>query len=393
MSNYFLIYFLVSISLLFNINAQDNSSITAVDDIIGRPNNFMNTELSCSVNLCSDLGGPCSNDDLFSGFKCQVKYRCLNGTCVESIEIGDICSNNYDCVLGSSCIKEPDGKNRCRKANYLEFGDACTYCYECDLELQCLGGICSTPQTGCVNDIQCNKSSICVDKKCQEVTLAPNQCLINKAIPCITTGQPCALESMNSTSIGVCKNITTGSLCLLSKYSCNWNVGHYCKPLPGDPMFGVCMDSPPPSFDTCFSQKECKEWEYCKCDRNSGVGYCTTRYTFLGSLCRDNFIRFLKCFIPSGCQVPFTSNPESCVYKNCQIETECLLAFCTEPLLPIEVCFDRKCILPFAQETNASSHYVIKNSQSTKLLLCNNNIFSNRFILFIVILSFLILIY
>ncbi|KAF2069649.1 hypothetical protein CYY_009034 [Polysphondylium violaceum] len=309
---------------------------------------FNNSDISCSLNSCSQLGGPCSENQ-YSGFQCYVENRCSDMTCVQSIQEGFPCNKSSDCTLETSCILDTEGVKRCVKAFYLDAGANCTYSYECTNSQECVEGICNAPPSGCISDLQCLTNQICINGTCTDYQLQENECFIYSSAPCPTI-QPCTLKNgtdpFKQTSIGVClEDIPVGNPCLVNKFSCDWNSGQYCDPISEGSTYGHCVVIPPPTFTTCITQDDCQSWEFCKCDSQSGVGYCSTRLSYLGKYCRQSALLFFSCFLASGCANPFQTNPASCIFQACPEETNCFISYCTEPMLPVDICVERTCKL------------------------------------------------
>eukprot|EP01132_Coremiostelium_polycephalum_P009904 gene9904-12147_t len=276
-----------------------------------------------------------------SGYQCRVPLRCLNGICVENVGINETCEFNSDCDqnLGAYCVWA-NGTKTCQLARYAEYGEACTRSYQCAYDLECIDNLCVTPSNGCVVNSQCNSTSYCQNYTCIQADLKDNECVIYGTIPycskVLGNFSFCALQSLNNTNIGVCKEvIEEGTPCLVNKFICDIRSNQYCDPIQKGSLLGICKNSPTPMFNPCSTQADCNNWEFCKCDRNTGVGYCTSRGVLIGSLCQRSIEIFINCFAKSGCSSFFNSNPNSCTYSRCFQETNCVINYCIEPLMSV----------------------------------------------------------
>ncbi|EGC28363.1 hypothetical protein DICPUDRAFT_44338 [Dictyostelium purpureum] len=328
--------------------------------------------LSCSLNICSKLGEPCEKQNILGGLQCYVQDRCFNGTCVESLPEGSICKNSADCLVGYSCLSTNSGNGNniktCQKSFYVEYGGACNISFDCLNGLECIGSKCITPLTGCLSDVQCDKDSICDNGECVKYNLNENECFIYRTLSCKNSFLPCSLKSFNQSSVGQCRDvIPEGNPCLVNKYSCDWNVGQYCKPLEQGSILGECTRTPSNTLNPCKSVNDCKEYEFCKCDPKSGVGYCLSRGTYIGSYCREAAKVFMQCFAKTNCTEPFSINPLSCVYQYCKEEASCMSLYCTEPMLPISPCVNTHCSLSFFKPNDL--HFLSKSHKTVSTAL------------------------
>ncbi|EGC35770.1 hypothetical protein DICPUDRAFT_32880 [Dictyostelium purpureum] len=390
-----------------------------INNIYGVP-----SDLACSINLCSKIGEPCTYDPSSnSGLECYVEDFCFNNTCVEGIieygrcttsrdcNIGyscvpshlnkdrcldgrcvmgigenENCNKSVDCQFGLSCVPNDEGVMNCVKAFYIDYGNSCNITIQCSHSLECIDNKCSTPLIGCFTDLQCAENEICVNGTCQVYILKENECFIFKSLSCKHQFKTCVLKSFNISSIGICvEDVIVGSPCITSKFSCDWGLGQYCKPLSLGSSVGNCTLSGENKFNICTSKNDCAYNEYCKCDPNSGVGYCVLRGTFIGRYCREATRVYLQCFLKSNCTQPFTANPYSCVRINCREEAQCYLTLCSEKLLPFTPCTQAKCNIPFFVEEKVPGLTIISVSSE------NFKIPKNSFIFYIIYIIYIIL--
>ncbi|EFA76561.1 hypothetical protein PPL_10330 [Heterostelium album PN500] len=276
----------------FNISNTGNATDMEIVDL-----------LYCSNRRCVDFGERCDDQFPFSGPMCYQPYRCVNKTCANPLTLGDPCNINSDCdqAKGQFCVYYfGDGLKICRIANYAQFGESCSVDYECMMGLDCFPGpngtkVCSTPVTGCINDGQCDQSSVCnftrVDDEgpvgeCVKLNLTSDQCTLFSTIGDCANAYCTPIA--NGSNIGICTtNPKLGDLCITSRITCNTLANHYCQNFPGS-VYGTCQILPKPSFRVCYNVGDCEPYEFCRCDTKASIGYCTTRGQVVGSNCQDS---------------------------------------------------------------------------------------------------------
>ncbi|KAM9995694.1 hypothetical protein ACTFIY_001875 [Dictyostelium cf. discoideum] len=346
------------------------------------------TTLACSLNSCSEQGEPCSFNlsSGSSGFTCYVEDRCQNGTCVPSLQQGEVCIDSDECNLGYSCVTElsnlsftqPNKTKTCEPSFFSEYGGLCRRATDCLNSLDCINNTCSTPVYGCLSDLSCDRNSICVNATCVFRPLGENECYMSRSFDCKNTYNPCALSSLNVSSIGVCLDyIPLGNPCLTTKYSCDWRTGQVCRPLFLGSVVGRCVVVQDDPIISCVTASNCRPYEFCKCDSQSGVGYCVKRTFFAGKYCRQAFMLFLDCYRSTNCTQPFSFNPTSCILRShCKDLAICVASFCTEPLLPISLCVNRICELSIFNDSSVRTilsssfnDHIIKPLKYFKIIL------------------------
>ncbi|KAM9952581.1 hypothetical protein ACTFIR_007635 [Dictyostelium discoideum] len=323
------------------------------------------SDLACSINTCSELGQLCNNSAPFTGQRCYVNDRCKDGICVPSLKVGEICQDSGDCEIGSSCVTfnstlsfTLQSQNKtCQPAFFAEFGEDCVRATDCLNSLDCINRKCSTPFYGCISDLSCGLDSYCFKAKCIKYELKDNECFLFRSYSCREARNPCGLKSFNISSIGECKSIINeGDPCLTNLDSCDWTSPQYCKPLFEGSVLGKCTPLPISYPRACISKKDCFEYEFCKCDPQSGVGYCTTRGRFKGAFCQQSAIVFFSCLDRNkvNCSDIYSINPSSCIAKSkCNEESKCVNFFCSSPLIPSSFCKTKQCNLSIFNFTGA----------------------------------------
>ncbi|KAN0007177.1 hypothetical protein ACTFIU_005371 [Dictyostelium citrinum] len=331
------------------------------------------SDLACSIITCSELGQICNNSSPFSGFRCYANDRCKDGVCVPSLKQGEICQDSSECQLGSSCVSFnstlsyslPNQNKTCQPSFFAEFGEDCVRATDCLNTLDCVNGKCSTPLYGCISDLSCDLDSYCFKSKCIKYKLKENECFLFRSYSCREARNPCALKSFDISSIGECKSIIKeGDPCLTTLNTCDLTTPQYCRPLYDGSVLGKCTALPNSYPRACVSRKDCNDYEFCKCDPQSGVGYCTTKVKFQGVFCQQSAIVYFTCLERNrvNCSDIYSINPSSCIAKSkCNEESKCLNFFCSSPLMPSSFCKTKQCDLS------------IFNFTGTKILLLSSS--------------------
>ncbi|EGG22730.1 hypothetical protein DFA_04860 [Cavenderia fasciculata] len=304
-------------------------------------------EMTCMFNKCGDLGDPCDADRNL----CGAATYCSNGSCVPSILPGLQCNNWNDCneLEGYFCIPYPNGTKICSPFNYASIGENCTYDHECLFELKCLNGHCAFEKyddVECIFDSQCPLGQYCDEQKCRTLQLKDGECeVFSLNFTKCFDGEGICRPSSNRSRIGTCvRKINAGELCLRYHLNCDISHNEFCVNVDGS-LFGICKKIEKRSYKTCFFPKDCLDWEYCKCDRSSSVGYCTTVSESLGRHCVLTLLPLLECYLNSSCDTVFSLNPHSCLHQHCRQEVRCVLALCIDPTLPRDSCKGYSCDL------------------------------------------------
>jgi hypothetical protein len=86
---------------------------------------------------CNGAGGTC-----FAASDCCLGASCYNGTCVSACAI-----DGGKCTLATDCCSGICGQGTCRQCTTA--GNSCTSSSECCGGLECNGGTCYAPATGC----------------------------------------------------------------------------------------------------------------------------------------------------------------------------------------------------------------------------------------------------
>ncbi|KAK5583117.1 hypothetical protein RB653_004707 [Dictyostelium firmibasis] len=392
-------FILLLLLLLIGIENCKSQQPPQPQQILGKQ---ISSDLACSINVCSELGQTCNHSTPFSGYQCYANNRCKDGLCVQSLKRGEICKYSNECDNGCSCVtfnstlsyRLPNQTKTCQPSFFAEFGEECVRATDCLNSLDCIDGKCSTPLYGCISDLSCDFDSYCYNGTCYKYELKENECFVSRSFTCKYTKNPCALKSFNVSSIGECKsNIKEGDPCLTTLFTCDWDA-QYCKALEEGSALGKCTKYPStvPSR-VCISKKDCFEYEFCKCDSQSGVGYCTTRDKFSGVFCQKSADVFNDCLYRNrvNCTDIYSINPSSCIFKSkCMEEAKCLNFFCSSPLIPSSFCKRKECNLSIFNFTG--KRILLSSSTSLTLSLSISSIktlqsFFNLYLLKIIIVS------
>lgn len=221
----------------------------------------------CVSGYCEDdacLALPGDGEDCFEYDQCAAGLACVDGTCYEAVETGEVCNGDANCPEGERCLNDQQGEYVCRAPGQI--GEFCSTDRDCDSPLICNWDVneCSEqgekddpcapliPQT-CGEDLFCDRETV----TCQ----AP-----------VGEGEPC--------------NPTAGSPSCVEGFYCE------CTDAPGCSS----ISSAPNDYDICVAQKD--DGEECSRATECSSGACLD--TLDGPICADpGDVELTACAGPS----------------------------------------------------------------------------------------------
>ncbi|GAM24367.1 hypothetical protein SAMD00019534_075420 [Acytostelium subglobosum LB1] len=245
-------------------------------------------------------------------------------------------------------VDDTPQQGRCRLSFYKHFGDECRNTYDCVLGLVCslngdggTGWRCGAPHTGCIVDFQCPERQICLSNgTCVPANLKPGECILFSKLDMCNLSTICSPVSTDlGHRFGVCKGWSeVGDLCIVGGYTCNLYKALYCRPLKFGSRIGRCNRAEAPTLRPCYQNTDCESPEFCKCDTQASIGYCTHSYR-LPAGCTAIVWQYARCAQSHNCSgLKYDVGPMSCINKHCTLELNCFRRFCLEPLIVIADC-------------------------------------------------------